>query len=136
MTPMQRMAEHAASGQLALQRCLACGTMQYPPRELCAACLADSLDWSVTESEEGEVLADTTLHHSHEPAFREALPMRIGLVRLDVGPAVVCFLDAGCAAGTRVQITARSDDRGRAVLTATPIAPADRLRATAAAPPR
>jgi uncharacterized protein len=134
MTPMQRMAEYAASGKLALQRCVACGTVQYPPRELCVACLTDSLEWSVTESEGGELLADTTLHHSHEAAFREALPMRVGLVRLDAGPTVLCFLDAGCVAGARVQITSRSDDRGRAILAATTAA--DQPRAATAAPSR
>jgi uncharacterized OB-fold protein len=136
MTPMQRMAVFAASGQVALQRCLACGTAQYPPRALCVACLAQTLEWSATESEEGEVLAATVLHHSHEATFREALPMRVGLVRLDAGPTVVCFLDAGCTGGTRVQITARTDTTRRAVLTAAPIAPAAQPRAAAAAPSR
>jgi uncharacterized protein len=119
MTPMQRMAEYAASGQVALQRCVACRTVQYPPREFCVLCLADSLEWSVTGSEGGEVLADTTLHHSHEGAFREALPIRIGLVRLDLGPTVVCFLAEDCGAGMRVLITAFTDAAGRPVLSAT-----------------
>jgi uncharacterized OB-fold protein len=118
MTPMRRMAEYASSDKLALQRCIACGTMQYPPRELCAACLADEMIWVVAGFADGDVLAVTTLHHSHEVACRAALPLRVGLVRLDAGPTVVCFLDEGCAAGTRVQIAARTDAAGRAVLAA------------------
>lgn len=120
MTPMQRMVEHAATGRLALQRCADCGTVQYPPRELCVACLADRMEWRVTDAEDGEVLASTELHHSHEAAFRDALPLRVGLVRLDPGPTVVCFLADCCGAGTRVRVTARTDVAGRAVLTATP----------------
>jgi uncharacterized OB-fold protein len=120
MTPMRQMAESAARGKLALQSCIACGTVQYPPRELCTTCLADQLEWHMTDAEGGEVLADAMLHHSHEAAFRDALPLCIGLVRLNEGPTVVCFLTKGCAAGTRVRVTARNDDAGRAVLTATP----------------
>ena len=113
---MQTMATYAAAAQLALQRCTACGTVQYPPRELCAACLADTLDWRVTDTEPGEVLAHTVLHHSHEPVFNAMLPLRVGLVRFDAGPTAVCFLAEGCCAGTRVGVAARLDGEGRTVL--------------------
>lgn len=103
---------------LALQRCTGCGTVQYPPRELCGACLADTLKWRVTDDESGEVLAITTLHHSHEPAFAAMLPLRVGLVRLDAGPTAVCFLDERCLPGTRVSVTAKLDSEGRTVLSA------------------
>ena len=66
MTPMQQMSAHAAEGRLALQQCTGCGTVQYPPRELCSACLADALEWRATDGEAGEVLATTLLHHSHD----------------------------------------------------------------------
>ena len=112
------MAESATHGKLALQRCTACGTVQYPPRELCVACLADTLEWRVTDDACGEVLASTVLHHSHESAFCVMLPMRVGLVRLDAGPTAVCFLAEGCSAGMRVSVTARLDGEGRAVLSA------------------
>jgi uncharacterized OB-fold protein len=121
MTPMQQMAEGAARGKLALQRCIKCGTVQYPPRELCSTCLADQLEWRTTDAERGEVLATSVLHHSHEAAFRGDLPPCVGLVRLDAGPTAVCFLVAGCYSGMRVRITARSDAAGSAVLTATPV---------------
>jgi uncharacterized protein len=121
MTPMQQMAEQAAGGKLALQHCTACGTVQYPPRELCSVCLTDRLEWRVTDAEGGEVLAATALHRSHEAAFRNLLPLRVGLVRLDVGPSAVCFLPDDGGAGTRVRITARIDDGGHAVLTARPV---------------
>ncbi len=101
-----------------LQRCSACGTVQYPPRELCAACLADTLDWRVTDAEPGEVLAHTVLHHSHEPSFAAMLPLRVGLVRLEAGPTVVCFLAERCCAGTRVSVAEHLDSEGRTVLSA------------------
>jgi len=113
---MRAMAAYAAADQLALQRCGSCGTVQYPPRELCVVCLADTLEWRVTDTEPGEVLARTVLHHSHEPAFNAMLPLRVGLVRLDAGPTVVCFLADGCCAGTHVSVAARLDGEGRTVL--------------------
>ena len=118
---MQRMAVYAARNLLALQHCTACGTVQYPPRELCVACLTDELEWRISDAVDGEVLAGTELHHSHDPTFRDRLPLHIGLVRLDVGPTAVCFLTDACDAGTRVRLTARNDAAGRPVLTATPI---------------
>lgn len=121
MTPMQQMDAGAALGTLALQRCVTCGTVQYPPRELCSACLSDRLEWRTADTEAGEVLAATVLHHSHDAALRATLPIHVGLVRLDPGPTVVCFLTEGCDAGTRVGITAGSDAAGRAVLTAAPL---------------
>jgi uncharacterized protein len=121
MTPMAEMAIRAGQGELALQRCTACGVVQYPPRELCWSCLADALEWRVSHREPGEVLATTTLHHSHDPQFRSRLPLRVGLVSLDMGATAVCFLAEGCMIGTRVVVGADTDNADRAVLTATPV---------------
>jgi uncharacterized OB-fold protein len=120
MTPMQQMSAHAAEGRLALQQCTGCGTVQYPPRQLCSACLADALEWRATDGEAGEVLATTLLHHSHAAEFYARLPLRIALVRFDAVPVAVCLLAEGCTAGTRVRVTARCDDHARTVLMATP----------------
>jgi len=121
MNPIQRMAEYAARNTLAVQHCTACGAAQYPPRELCVACLADELEWRMSDTTDGELLARTELHHSHDPAFRDKLPLLVALVRLDAGPTAVCFLTDDCDAGTRVRLTARNDAAGRPVLTAAPI---------------
>lgn len=117
--PMREMAAHAAAGKLALQRCADCGAHQYPPRELCASCLSDCLEWRVTDREPGEVLATTTLHHSHDVAFRTRLPLAIALVRLQCGPIIVCFAP-DAAPGQRVQVTVALDVQGRPILTACP----------------
>lgn len=113
------MAAYAAERRLALQRCTSCGCVQYPPRELCCACLGDTLEWRVTDAEPGEVLAHTVLHHSHEPSFGAMLPMRVALVRLDAGPTAVCFLAEDCSAGMHVIVTACLDNDGRTILFAT-----------------
>jgi uncharacterized OB-fold protein len=101
MTPAQEMARHAASGRVALQHCTACGAVQYPPRELCGACLADVLEWRHSNVELGEVLAMTLVHHTLDAKFRTRLPLSVGLVRFDTGPVALCFLAGGCEAGVR-----------------------------------
>jgi uncharacterized OB-fold protein len=93
-----------------LQRCEDCGAAQYPPREVCAACLSDRLAWHSADSLPGRVLACTRLHHSNEPRFRPRLPLTVGLVQFDAGPVAVCFLAAAAAPGDAVQVRTGADD--------------------------
>ncbi len=110
----------AAEGRFALQVCRDCGAVQYPPREACQACLSVRLDWRAQDGA-GVLLADTVLHHSNDLFFRERLPWRLGLVRLDVGAAVVAHLHGDVPpAPARVRVTARLDRAGQAVLVALP----------------
>ena len=92
-----------------LQRCVACGAVQYPPREFCGACLSDDVAWEEAESLPARVLACTRLHHSHEPRFRPRLPLTLGLVRFDAGPVAVCFLGDDTATGDAVWVRFGAD---------------------------
>jgi 3-oxoacyl-[acyl-carrier protein] reductase len=106
----------AAAGRFALQRCLDCDAKHYPPREVCASCLSPRLIWEEADGA-GSLVAETVLHHSFEPFFRERLPWRIGVVRLDAGPNVIAHLHSRVPpAPTRLRITARLDESGNAVL--------------------
>jgi NAD(P)-dependent dehydrogenase (short-subunit alcohol dehydrogenase family)/uncharacterized OB-fold protein len=110
----------AARGRFELQVCGDCGAVQYPPREACHTCLSGELRWR-EQSGEGELISETTVHHSHDPFFRERTPWRLGMVRLDCGPTVVAHLHAGCtAAPSRVRVGARLDKAGQGVLLACP----------------
>ena len=106
----------AAEGRFELQTCAHCGTVQYPPREACHKCLSPDLHWGA-QGGEGELLASTTLHHSNDLFFRERLPWRLGLVRLDAGPSVMTHLHGEVGeAPARVRVGARIDRTGQAVL--------------------
>jgi NAD(P)-dependent dehydrogenase (short-subunit alcohol dehydrogenase family)/uncharacterized OB-fold protein len=110
----------AALGRFELQQCVDCGTVQYPPREACQKCLSVKLEWK-SESGTGELLAATVLHHSNDLFFRERLPWRLGLIRLESGPTVVAHLHGDVpAAPAPVRVAARLDRAGQAVLVALP----------------
>lgn len=106
----------AAEGRFALQVCADCGAVQYPPREACHRCLSPELPWQ-PQSGAGELLATTTLAHSNDLYFRERLPWRLGMVRLDAGPSVMVHLHGEVGeAPARVRVGARLDRAGQAVL--------------------
>lgn len=110
----------AARGRLELQTCRDCGTVQYPPREACRVCLSQRLDWKLQDGA-GELLSKATLHHSNELFYRERIPWRLGMVRLDCGPVVVAHLHGDCAgAPSRVRVLANLDRAGQAALVAIP----------------
>jgi NAD(P)-dependent dehydrogenase (short-subunit alcohol dehydrogenase family)/uncharacterized OB-fold protein len=107
----------AALGRFELQRCRECGTVQYPPREACQKCLSVDLVWH-EQAPGGDLLAETVLHHSNDLFFRERLPWRLGLVKLDCGPSVVAHLHASVE--KRVRVKAMLDRAGQAVIAALP----------------
>jgi len=109
----------AAQGRLALQVCQECKTVQYPPRDVCGACLSEKLIW--TDSPDGgQLLATTTIRVTGDPYFREMVPWRTGIVRLDCGPSVIAHLHGGCARGDRVRISLKVDQAGNGVIFAMP----------------
>jgi len=122
------MTAAAAEGRFELQVCQRCKAVQYPPRDACHRCLSPQLKWT-SQTGAGALLSETVLHHSNDPFYRERLPWRLGLVRLDAGPTVIVHLHGDVAtpppwtgAGVaqesqvRVRVGARLDRAGAAVL--------------------
>jgi uncharacterized OB-fold protein len=110
----------AAEGRFELQVCATCGAVQYPPREACHRCLCDALRWREQDGG-GELISQTLLRHSHDLFFRERVPWRLGMVRLDCGPTVVVHLHGDVPAPpARVRVGARLDKAGMAVLVGFP----------------
>lgn len=115
--PAERFAAAAADGRLELPVCRACGTVQWPLREVCGACLSTDLTWQPVASK-GRVIASSTLHHSLDPEFRRRLPMQVLTVRLDAGPIVFAHCADTLDAGKAVSVSARLDHMGRGVFVA------------------
>lgn len=112
--------EAAENGRFVLQICASCRYVQYPPREVCAECLDDQLDWCDVDAV-GRVIAYTYLHTSIEPHFNERMPWPIGSVKLDCGPVVIAhFNEASCETDKRVRLLNRVDLSGQGVFIAIP----------------
>jgi NAD(P)-dependent dehydrogenase (short-subunit alcohol dehydrogenase family)/uncharacterized OB-fold protein len=109
----------AAEGRFALQRCAACGTVVYPPREACPACLSPRLAYEEVDAR-GTLLAETTVRVSTDPYFRERVPWRVGTVKLDAGPVLVAHLHGDTVEGARVRLALKLDKAGAPVMLALP----------------
>ena len=109
----------AAEGRFALQHCIECGKIQYPPRDACSGCLSVSLSWRDVDPR-GVILAETTIRISTKLYFRERTPWRTGTVQLDAGPVIICHLHGDCPHNGRVRIINRLDRSGQGVLLALP----------------
>ena len=110
----------AARGRLELQVCQDCGATQYPPREVCGACLSHRLIWRPQDGC-GELTTETVLRTAQELFFRERTPWRVGTVRLDAGVNVIAYVHERVgAAPCRVRVAAALDRAGQAVLVALP----------------
>ncbi len=109
----------AAEGRFALQVCDDCGTVQYPPRDVCGSCLSAGLEWQDI-SPAGTLLAETRIRTSINLYFRERTPWRMGSVQLDAGPVVLCHVHGDCERGGEVTLLNRLDASGQGVLLAVP----------------
>lgn len=113
----------AAEGRFALQVCLDCGAVTYPPRDACPRCLSARLPFRDLPAG-GTVLAITTIRTSTDPYFRERTPWRIGTIVLDCGPSIVAHLHGDVPEGARIRMALRLDRSGAAVAIAMPDGPA------------
>ena len=109
----------AAEGRFALQVCAACGIVVYPPRDACPSCLSSPLPFRDLDAR-GTLLTETSVRVSPDRYFRERLPWRVGLVRLDVGPTIVAHLHGDAHEGARVRLAIKLDKAGAPVMLALP----------------
>ena len=110
----------AAEGRFALQTCARCDAPQYPPRDACCSCLSVDLVWRDVPPY-GELLAETTIRTSTNLYFRERAPWRTGLVKLDIGPVIICHVHGDVAPRSRVVLWNRLDRSGQGVILAVPL---------------
>lgn len=90
--------------ELQIMHCSACGTAAFPDRLRCPDCGTES--FTRVPAGPGLIDEETTLRR---PSSKEGEPVRIGSVRLDVGPMLVVRLAPLARAGTRVGIDQNAD---------------------------
>ena len=87
--------EGCARGELVLQRCQDCGSVQHRPRALCVSCLSSEIEHFVA-SGRGTVHTYTITHQNQLPPFRDACPYVLAYVDLQEGPRLLTNI-VGCA---------------------------------------
>jgi NAD(P)-dependent dehydrogenase (short-subunit alcohol dehydrogenase family)/uncharacterized OB-fold protein len=111
----------ASVGRFMLQCCGECGKYTYPARDACPECLSSDLPFRDAPSE-GFLLSETQVEVTSDPYYREHMPWRLGLVRLDCGPTVVAHLHRDCSGlGSRLKLSLQLDRAGQAVFFAKPV---------------
>ena len=75
------------SGELALQQCAACATVQHPPEEVCRNCGSMAFTTHVV-APLGTVYSYTVVRHAVNAALEGAVPYVVVLVALDERPDV------------------------------------------------
>jgi len=88
--------EHARNGTLAVQHCVECGDMHFPPSPICPNCNGDRQSWQAV-SGRGTLESWVAFHRAYWPGFANELPYDVCLVRLAEGPLLVSNLLGGTA---------------------------------------
>jgi hypothetical protein len=79
--------EWFTSGRLALQACLRCRAVQFPPEDACRGCGGFELGSRASEGV-GRVESVAVVHHAVHPLLRPHVPYAVVLVSLDDAPGV------------------------------------------------
>ncbi|MDA9975226.1 SDR family NAD(P)-dependent oxidoreductase [Alphaproteobacteria bacterium] len=109
----------AAEGRFMLQVCADCYAVQYPPRDACTNCLSVDLPWRDV-SPKGHLIAETTVRTSTSIYFRERAPWRVGTVKLEIGPSIMCHVHGDLAMDAEARVVSVLDKSGQGVLFAIP----------------
>ncbi len=88
----------AREGRLVVQRCLSCGQLRFPARNLCSDCLSTDSEWT-SVCGRGAVYSFFWMHQVYHPAFADEVPYPVVVVELEEGPRMTTNLQ-GCTRDT------------------------------------
>lgn len=81
----------ARRNTLVVQVCESCGHKHFPPTPSCPRCLSKSQTWQAV-SGRGTLESWIDFHHAYWAGFKDELPYRVCVVRLEEGPLLVSNL--------------------------------------------
>lgn len=84
----------AAEGRLCIQRCRACGTYVFYPRNRCTACWSADLEWVVV-SGGARLLSFSEVWKPGHPGWIPAAPYLVAIVQLSEGPTLLTHIVGG-----------------------------------------
>ncbi len=76
--------EATKQGRLLIQRCEACGGIQFYPESSCRGCMSIRLEWMDAKGE-GTIYSYTVVHRAPKRAFEPDVPYIVALVDLTEG---------------------------------------------------
>jgi uncharacterized OB-fold protein len=77
--------EAAKEHRLVCQKCSDCGTLRFPPAQICEHCLSNSFEWTPL-SGKGTVWSFILMHQKYYNSFADEIPYNIAVVRSAEGP--------------------------------------------------
>ena len=85
ITPdMREFFDGARASRLMVQKCDSCGTLRFPPHDLCSKCNSTLSRW-VPVSGRGEVFSFNIMHQLYHPGFASEVPYAVVVVELEEG---------------------------------------------------
>jgi uncharacterized OB-fold protein len=95
---------------LTAQKCLDCGYLRYPAREICPRCWSTNQTWTEI-SPNGTLWSYIVYHRALDPSKKDEIPYVVGRVKTDDGPVFTVRLDiAPEDAKVDMRVTATWDD--------------------------
>jgi uncharacterized OB-fold protein len=92
ITPLTKPFWDAArESRLVVQTCTACGDTRFPPSPVCPKCLSPDQAWK-DASGRGTLQSWIDFHRAYWDGYKDSLPYRVCLVRLEEGPLLVSNL--------------------------------------------
>ncbi len=83
--------EHARRSELTVQHCDACGNLHVPASPVCPNCLSSEQSWKPM-SGRGTLESWVDFHRAYWDGFKDELPYRVCLIKLEEGPLLVSNL--------------------------------------------
>lgn len=102
------------------QRCMDCGTFQYPVREICRHCLGDRFKQEEV-SDKARVIAKGVIHHSLEACFLEYLPLSTAKVLLADNISIIAFVPDEVKVDHQVIVSEIAAPNGKTVFVGVPL---------------
>ena len=107
ITPLNKpFWDYALQSIFALQVCVRCGDAHLPPSPVCPKCLSGGQSWKPS-SGCGTLESWADFHRAYWDGFKEELPYRTCLVKLDEGPLIISNLvgeDEKTKLGARLRV--------------------------------
>lgn len=105
---------------LPIQHCSECGTLQYPPRDVCRRCLSDALHPRETPVT-GTVMAQALIHRSLDPDMVRDGASPLGLVATPTDLRLIALLAPEVTVGMPVTLHLHPDRHGAIIARALPL---------------